>query len=384
MTITKDDDDTKFLRETGLVLFKQKKTLNILLTSSAITLVMLLNGCNDELRVTKHSTAISHKDVVMKQVVLKPNVPPVAHAGNDRVVRVGEVVTLDGAKSSDSDHDLLDFTWKQTAGPKVEMVNSNTLAPSFIAPASKETLVFSLTVNDGQDNSAIASISIDLANRAPTANAGRTIIAKRGSNVILDGSLSIDPDDDNLNFQWTQVYGNKVDLGDSANISPAFTMPNTSGYLIFALTVGDGTDQSIADTVAVKISNTPPVAKINAPTNDVASGKKVQLDGTASFDVDGDTLAYSWSQILGTPVMLQDANTATPSFDAPKWPDHLVFELTVNDGEFSSHAVSQVVSIKNAVMSFEPLVPDSTKIGTAEVDPGLTPVKKKMVTLEVK
>ena len=367
------------------MLFKQKKTLNILLTSSAITLVMLLSGCSDEIHVTKHATAISHKDVAVKHVVQAPNTPPVAHAGNDQIVRVGEVVTLDGAKSSDQDHDLLNFTWKQTSGPKVEMVNSSTLAPSFIAPSSKETLVFALTVNDGRDSSAIATISIDLANRAPTANAGRTIIAKRGSQVTLDGSLSIDPDDDNLNFQWTQVYGQKVDLGDPANISPAFTMPGTSGYLIFALTVDDGTDQSIADTVAVKISNTPPIAKITAEIDDVASGKKVQLDGSGSFDVDGDTLAYSWSQILGTPVMLQDENTATPSFEAPKWPDHLVFELTVNDGEFSSHAVSQVVSIKNAVISFEP-IPDSNiiKETAPDTDTDLTPVKRKMVTLEVK
>jgi len=366
---------------------KQKFLPNVLLTSSAIALVMLLNGCGEQHRTTKHTTAITHEAAPtgaahQQPVAMKFNTPPTAHAGSDQIVRVGEVVTLNGTQSADPDHDLMTFNWKQDAGPAVELVNADTLTPSFIAPASKQALTFSLVVSDGQDESDVANVSVNISNRAPLANAGRMIVAKRGGKVMLDGSASVDPDKDNLTYSWTQVYGEKVALSNPSKISPFFTMPNTSGYMIFALSVSDGTDSSIADTVAVKVTNSAPTAKVAALSNDVISGKKVQLDGSASSDPDGDTLAYNWNQILGTPVMLQDEDTATPRFDAPNRPDHLIFELTVNDGEKTSHPESVIVSIKNEIKPFE-VVPDINKIAKMKVEAGLTPAKKQKTTLEV-
>jgi len=354
---------------------------NLLITSSAIALVMLLNGCGDQQRATKDASSMSHKTETAKPVVMKFNTPPTAHAGSDQIVRVGEVVTLNGTQSADSDHDLMTFNWTQSSGPAVEIVNADTLTPSFIAPASKQPLSFALVVSDGKVD-AEASVSITISNRAPLANAGRTVVAKRGSKVMLDGSASVDPDKDNLVYKWKQVHGEKVSLKDSTKISPFFKMPNTSGFLIFALTVNDGSDESIADTVAVKVSNTAPIAKITSIDSNIIGGKKVQLDGSASTDADGDTLAFNWSQTLGTPVMLEGANTATPRFEAPQRPDHLVFELTVNDGEKTSHPDSMIVSIKNEIKPFE-VVPDINKIAKMKETAGLTVAKKAKATLEV-
>ena len=376
------------LRETRLVLLlkqkTQKYTPKIILTSSAIALVMLLNACGEKPKPTSHIAAsANHNTAAGQPAVMKFNATPTSHAGNDQIVRVGDVVTLNGTQSTDPDHDLMTFSWAQQSGPAVEIVNADTLTPSFIAPASKQALTFALTVNDGQVDSEPSVVTIGISNRAPLANAGRTIIAKRGSKVMLDGSSSIDPDKDNLTYEWSQVYGDKVSLSDRSKISPSFTMPNASGYMVFALTVKDGTDSSIADTVAVKISNTAPVAKITSISNNVMSGKKVQLDGSGSSDADGDALAFNWSQVLGTPVMLEDANTATPRFDAPARPDHLVFELTVNDGEKTSHPDSLVVSIKNEVKSFEAKKADLNKIVKKQNAKTITPANKVRKTLAV-
>ncbi len=362
------------------MLFRQKKVPTVLLTSSAIALVMLLNGCSDEQRHT--SSTSSHSSSQAKPVAIKFNAAPVAHAGSDQIVRVGEVVTLNGTQSADPDHDLMTFSWEQKSGPTVEVVNSDTLTPSFIAPSSKQALSFSLTVSDGQDESEASLVSITISNRAPLANAGRTIVAKRGSKVMLDGSSSVDLDKDDIKYQWTQVYGDAVSLEDGAKISPSFTMPSTSGYLIFALTVTDGIDSSIADTVAVKVSNTAPIAKVTLMTDNIISGNTVQLDGSKSSDADGDKLTYSWSQILGSPVMLSGGDTPKPEFTAPERPDHLVFELTVSDGEFTSHSDSLVVSIKNEIKSFEE-APSIEKIIQQQDEVSLTPKNRTLTTLAV-
>jgi hypothetical protein len=68
----------------------------------------------------------------------------------------------------------------------------------------------------------------------------------------------------------------------------------------------------------------------------VDESTSVALDGTASTDPDGVIASYSWMQTAGTPVSLDDASSATPSFMAPPVDAgtiSLVFELTVTDDE---------------------------------------------------
>ena len=72
------------------------------------------------------------------------------------------------------------------------------------------------------------------------------------------------------------------------------------------------------------------------PDQDVDETSTVNLDGSASSDLDGDALSFSWRQTAGTAVTLSDAAVSTPSFTAPDVaagnPETLTFELTVSDG----------------------------------------------------
>ena len=70
---------------------------------------------------------------------------PVAQAGPDQTVASGSLVTLDG---SESEGNVNSYSWVQTSGPAVALVNANKAVATFIAPfvASAVTLSFLLTV----------------------------------------------------------------------------------------------------------------------------------------------------------------------------------------------------------------------------------------------
>ncbi|TLZ59039.1 MAG: PKD domain-containing protein [Methanobacteriota archaeon] len=70
----------------------------------------------------------------------------------------------------------------------------------------------------------------------------------------------------------------------------------------------------------------------------------VVLDGTASFDPDGDPLALAWTETSGRSVILSDATSDRPSF-VPSSAGVYVFRLTVDDGDggISSDEVTVVV-----------------------------------------
>ena len=72
---------------------------------------------------------------------------PVENAGPDQTVASGSLVTLDGSGSEGS---INSYSWAQTGGPTVALVNANNAVATFIAPfvASAVTLSFQLTVVD--------------------------------------------------------------------------------------------------------------------------------------------------------------------------------------------------------------------------------------------
>jgi RHS repeat-associated protein len=90
----------------------------------------------------------SAADVV---IVSTENSAPVARAGPDRVIAIGQTVALDGTGSSDFDNDPLSFLWSllsRPAGSAAELAGE-TLASPMLTPDAAGLYVIQLIVNDG-------------------------------------------------------------------------------------------------------------------------------------------------------------------------------------------------------------------------------------------
>jgi hypothetical protein len=166
-------------------------------------------------------------------------------------------------------------------------------------------------------------------NRAPLAAAGPDLHLAPGDTARIDGSASLDADGDSLRYRWRVVP--PLVLSDSTAATIQLTAPATPGVYPVVLAVDDGWVTGATDTLMLFVdpAGRPPSAVCGGPQR-VRPISAVQLDGTASSDPDGDTLAYHWAAPSG--VVLRDSTTARPTFCAPAAAGDYAFVLTVDDG----------------------------------------------------
>ena len=95
------------------------------------------------------------------------------------------------------------------------------------------------------------------------------------------------------------------------------------------------------------IANQSPVANAGQ-TVTVTSGTIVSLNGSSSFDPDGDSLSYHWAQTAGPGVTISNPTAAGPVLTAPtvQGLTILTFQLTVSDGLVDSSASVNITVTK--------------------------------------
>ncbi len=187
------------------------------------------------------------------------NAIPVAVPGLAQTVYTGVEVSLNGGGSFDAENDPLSFQWSfasTPSGSNAAFSNGTTATPSF-TPNVPGDYVAQLLVNDGEDFSAVASVTItSINNTAPTANAGQAQAVMTEVLLNLDGSLSSDINGDALTFLWTLLAapsGSSAALIAATAARPSFT-PDVNGEYVFTLVVNDGLLDSAADSVTITSS----------------------------------------------------------------------------------------------------------------------------------
>ena len=281
------------------------------------------------------------------------NSRPVANAGANQSVAVGDTVSLDGSGSSDVDGDSLSFQWSLLSVPTnstATLDDPSAVQPSFVADEAGSYIV-QLVVNDGSLDSDPASITISTINTKPVADAGPDQTAFVAAQVQLDGSNSSDVDGDGLTYQWTLLsrpMDSTTTLSDPTSVQPNFVLDKSGTYIV-QLIVNDGTEDSAPDTVTVSTQNSKPVANAGADQT-VFVSDTAQLNGSLSSDVDGDLLTYQWA-LLSRPdtsiAALDDPTAVLPSFVADRAGTYVV-QLIVNDGTQDSAPATVTISTQNS------------------------------------
>ncbi len=271
---------------------------------------------------------------------------PIANAGQDLVVEVGSIVTLDGSSSYDPDGDKINYLWKQVSGENVVLLGITTSNPSFLASEVGE-YQFELTVTDSKGAISSDEVLVTVLkeeNAPPVALFSMPLEAKVGDQVIFDASNSYDPDNSIVEYKW-ETDG-KAFFGKVA--SYVFTVAKE---FIVKLTVTDdkGATSTLEKVINIRDNiypggdNQAPIANAGVDQA-VKTNSVVTLDGSLSYDPDGDELSYSWTKIEGSLVDLEDSATKNPRF-TPNLPGRYKFSLTVIDDKGASSLPDEVVIV---------------------------------------
>ncbi len=280
-----------------------------------------------------------------------------ADAGSDLSICDGDgsssnYTYLDGSGSIVSDGDV-NYEWSvlNSVGDEWEETlvitnsESDEVDPRFKYPKDlaedTEFLVQLRIFDDGNSCEDLDTVKVFIkANMCPRADAGSDQVLSNGCDFLaaLDGSESEDPQDEEISYQWISLDGFNSNFSSPTSATTNFEFPTTSSDNIFSfvLIVTDS-EQSDSDTISINyLDNDAPVA--DAGDDIVTCEYEFYLSASRSYDVNWNTLNYSWSSLDGLEISGSGSNRPLVTS-----PNDLVSEqvyrvsLMVNDGFCSSY-----------------------------------------------
>ncbi|MEQ6204731.1 collagen-binding domain-containing protein [Sulfitobacter sp. HNIBRBA2951] len=227
--------------------------------------------------------------------------------------------------------------------------------------------VVQLIVADGSVPSLPDTVFVGNSNIRPVLVAGPKFEALAEATVNFDAALyGTDANGDALSYGWSLIArpaGSSAALAAPVTDGPLLDfVPDRAGVYLLQVTANDGAMIAVPAVIEVEVINSAPVATISGDAQAFV-GETATLDGSASFDPDGDALSFEWV-LVSAP---QDSVAILASSDQPIMsfvPDRrgdYVFSLVVSDGLLDSPAATWTLTAPNRA-------PVAALTGSAEID----------------
>jgi len=208
------------------------------------------------------------------------NIAPVANAGDDQAIFLGNTVTVSGEKSSDADGGTLGYSWSLSTLPdgSVSVLSSSTeLVTSFVADVAG-LYVVSLMVNDANANSETDSVNLVVSE----------VVQGSTSGVLCDYSYDAYNDSDSVQLNSTVTWAcTEEEREITANGIPDHavgTFPNNNNPNTI-------TEQTVAENFSLEPVATAVATSLGGPagpTGYVLNGVKIDANTAGSCDDSGD------------------------------------------------------------------------------------------------
>ena len=151
---------------------------------------------------------------------------------------------------------------------------------------SDRTALVNVSIPGGYSQTITVKQQADYSNQIPSADAGVDQTVEKGSTVTLDGSASLDADNDELSYHWTAPEG--ITLNSEIIAKPTFTVPevNEKTQFVFSLVVSDQKVISSPDQVNVTSVAQMPELYLSATTDTLEAnqGSTVMVELTANIE----------------------------------------------------------------------------------------------------
>ena len=277
----------------------------------------------------------------------RPDQPPFADAGPDRVLDEGDSVTLTN-NSYDGDGDQLTYAWS-TGSPAFTVAPASSSAPTLTA-VDDGAGTLRLSVDDGHEGSASDTAHITVRNVAPSV-ASTTATVDEGS--TLTGNLGF------TDRGTADTHTATIEYGDGSSVVPFAVVGHSvplnhayadEGSYSAVVTVTDDDGGIGQGTVAVTVRNVPPiVGVVAAPIVPVLIGTPVSVSApfTDAGILDTHTAQVDWGDAVTTAATVTEGTglgtvAATKSYASPG-----IYTVTVrvtdNDGGTGSNQFQYVV-----------------------------------------
>ena len=215
------------------------------------------------------------------------------------------IVNFDGSASSDADGTITDYEWDldgdglfNESGPELTAKGTTSAAFNYAAPGTYNTQL-RVTDNDGFQDNASAEINVAASQPPVAALSADFTSGNKPLNVTFNATASMDPDGTVTNYEWDfdgdGTYGEpgpeEDAVGDPTPLAYTYT---EVGVFQAKVRVTDNDGGKDSETLPITVTNTPPVADLQANLTQGDAPFDVSFDASGSSDPGGTIMEFEW------------------------------------------------------------------------------------------